>query len=66
MRLDFTSRLHVGRVTVWEAGECELEVLEAVSGKAVLSEHYRLESERDFHDVYPRLTEYMRDALGWP
>jgi len=66
MRLDFESRLHIGRVTVWESGGCHLQVLEIVSGDTALEERHQLESEREFHQVYPRLTEYMRDALGWP
>ena len=66
MFLDFESRLHFGRVTVWVSGECELEVLEIASGDTVFSEHHELGSEREFHQVYPHLTEYMRDALGWP
>ncbi|MGI4789784.1 MAG: immunity protein TriTu family protein [Janthinobacterium lividum] len=66
MRLDFESRIHIERVTVWESGECDLEVLEIANGATVFAEHHKVENEQEFHRVYPHLTEYMRDALGWP
>ena len=66
MRLDFESLFHIGRVTVWESGKCDLEILKVPGGSTVFSEHHRLQSENEFHQIYPRLTEYMRDALGWP
>lgn len=66
MRLDLESPLHLGRVTAWESGACELEVLEISSGKVVFLEHHQLNSENEFHRVLPRLILFMREAVGWP
>lgn len=66
MRLEFESALHLGRVTAWESGSCDLEVIEIHSGATVIQEHYQFTHEREFFDTYPRLILFMRDALGWP
>jgi hypothetical protein len=64
--MDFESSLHLGRITAWESGECELEVLEISSGKVAFLEHHQLTSESEFHAVLPRLVLFMREAVGWP
>jgi len=66
MCLDFESPLHLGRVIVWESGECDLEVLEVSSGKTVLLEHHQLNSEIEFHHLLPKVALLMRDAMDWP
>ena len=66
MRLDFQSPLHVGRVTVWESGACDMEVLDVATGDMVFYEHHELAAEKEFHEVYPRLVIFMREATGWP
>jgi len=66
MRLDFDSPLHLGRVTAWESGACDLEVVEISTGRIVFSEHHQLNSDREFHSILPKLVLFMRDATGWP
>ena len=66
MRLDFESPLHLGRVTAWESGACDLEALEISTGSVVFTEHHQLNSEDEFHNILPRLVLFMRDATGWP
>lgn len=66
MRLEFESALHLGRVTAWESGNCDLEVIEIESGETVLWEHHQFTSEPEFFDTYPRVVLFMRNALGWP
>lgn len=66
MRLDFQSPLHVGRVTVWKSGACDMEVLDVATGEVVFYEHHELASEKEFHEVYARLVIFMREATGWP
>lgn len=63
MRLDFDSPLHRGQVTVWESGSCDLEVLDASTGEVVFNQHHELSSEMEFHQTYPALVLFMRDAL---
>lgn len=66
MRLDFESPLHFGRVTAWESGACDLEVIEIQTGKVVFFEHHELSSESEFHNILPKLVLFMRDATDWP
>ncbi|WP_442937479.1 MULTISPECIES: immunity protein TriTu family protein [unclassified Nostoc] len=40
MRLDFESSLHLGRVTVWESGACEMDILEISTGNNVFYESH--------------------------
>jgi hypothetical protein len=65
MRLDFESPIHLGRITAWESGECNLEVLEISTGKTVLQDH-QLSNEGEFHSILPKLVLFMRDAVGRP
>ena len=64
MRLDFDSLWHLGRVTVWESGHCDMEILKISSGKTVFYEHHQLKSDREFHTTYSKLVVFMRDAYG--
>lgn len=64
MRLDFETPLHLGRVTAWESGACDLEAVEISTGRTVFREHHQLRSESEFHNVLPRLVLFMRDATG--
>jgi hypothetical protein len=66
MRLDFETPLHLGRVTAWESGACDLEAVEISTGRTVFQERHQLRSESEFHDLLPRLVLFMRDATGWP
>ena len=63
MRLDFESPLHIGQVTVWESGLCDMELVEIASEQTVLYQHHELKSEAEFHQTYPNLVMFMRDAL---
>ena len=64
MRLDFESPLHIGLVTVWESGLCDLEVIDVSTEQTVFYQHYELSSEAEFHQTYPDLVVFMRDAMG--
>jgi hypothetical protein len=66
MCLDFESPIHLGRITAWESGECDIEVLEAASGETVLFEHHQASNEGEFHELLAKLVVFMRDAMGWP
>ena len=47
-RVDHRSSCCMGRVTVWESGELEAEVLDLRSGEIFLAIHHDLASEPDF------------------
>jgi hypothetical protein len=66
MRLDFETPLHLGRVTAWESGACDLVAVEISTGRTVFQEHHQLRSEDEFHHLLPRLVLFMRDAAGRP
>lgn len=64
MRLDFETMKLLGRVTVWESGHCDMEVLSIDNGECVFYEHHQFISELEFHRTLPKLVVYMRDAFG--
>ncbi|MBD2603586.1 hypothetical protein H6G81_03340 [Scytonema hofmannii FACHB-248] len=63
MRLDFESSLHLGRVTVWESGACEMDILEISTGNNVFYESHQFNNKKEFYQTYPRLVIFMRDML---
>ncbi|MHC5728836.1 MAG: immunity protein TriTu family protein [Nostoc sp.] len=64
MRLDFETSKLLGRVTVWESGDCDMEVIDIASGEYVFLEHHQFSNELEFHKTYPKLVVFMRDAFG--
>ena len=62
MRLDFETSDQVGRVTVWESGACEMEVLNTASSETVFCEHHDFLGEQQFLETYSRLVVFMSDA----
>jgi hypothetical protein len=64
MRLDFETRRLLGRITVWESGQCDMEVVNIESGDCVFYEHHQFSTEIEFHRTFPKLVIYMRDAYG--
>jgi hypothetical protein len=67
MCLDFETKKLMGRVTVWESGDCEMEAIDIESGKHAFYEHHQCNNEMEFHRTLAKLVVYMRDAFGsWP
>ena len=64
MRLDFETTKLLGRVTVWESGECDMEAIDIESGDYVFREHHQCSNEMEFHRTFPKLVVYVRDAFG--
>jgi hypothetical protein len=64
MRLNFETMNLSGRVTVWESGHCDMEVIDVESGDSVFYEHHQFSNEIEFHRTFPKLVVYMRDAFG--
>ena len=48
MRLDFDTPHLVGRITCWESGECDLEVLAMETERTLYSNHQTLVAPADF------------------
>ena len=65
--MDFSSeKTHtIGRVTLWESGECDLEVIDAESGDDILRETHSFSSPDLFFSTYPKVPTLMR-GLDWP
>jgi hypothetical protein len=61
MRLDFTSETHIGRVTAWVSGACDLEVIDSRDGHQVMWEHHDVATDAEFHLVYAKVPMLMRD-----
>ena len=66
MRIDFGYKNQEGRMTVWETGECDLEVLNSVTGQSVLWKHYQLKNEEEFHTMLAQFALYFRDGKTLP
>ncbi|MEM6349369.1 MAG: hypothetical protein AAF766_01270 [Cyanobacteria bacterium P01_D01_bin.14] len=64
MRLNFESQWHLGKVTVRESGNCDMEVIEIASGENVFYEHHQMKSDLEFHRAYSKLVIFMRDVFG--
>jgi uncharacterized protein (DUF2147 family) len=52
MRLDLDSTQFMGRITYWESGECELEVIDIDTGKTMYSDYQILAVPTDFDNAF--------------
>lgn len=66
MSIDFEKSGKIGRMTVWESGECDVEALEMKSGKLLFWKHYELKDEREFHKCLANFFLYFRDGKELP
>jgi hypothetical protein len=66
MNLDFEYKKPAGRMTVWESGECDLEVMEMETNKSILWKHYQLSDEKAFHELLANFFLYFRDGKNLP
>jgi hypothetical protein len=55
MWMDYETDSAIGRVTLWESGECDMEVLEAKSGEDLLRETHTFPNAHAFFDAYPKV-----------
>lgn len=62
--MDFSSERTrtIGRVTLWESGECDLEVIDSKSGDDILRETHSFSSPDLFFSTYPKVPILMRGA----
>ena len=42
---DFNANKHIGRITIWESGECDMEILDVESGATLLWKNYLFTNE---------------------
>lgn len=64
MWLDFETDDAIGRVTLWESGECDLEVLDATTGCDLLREHHQFKTTEEFFATYPKVPLLLRKLRG--
>ncbi|MDP1586392.1 MAG: hypothetical protein Q8M07_01500 [Prosthecobacter sp.] len=64
MGLDYETADAIGRVTLWESGECDLEVIDATTGADLLREHHVFKTPREFFDAYPKVPLLLRKLRG--
>jgi hypothetical protein len=55
MFMDYDTPSAVGRVTLWESGECDMEVLDAETGEDLLREHHEFSDAEAFFSTYPKV-----------
>ena len=66
MYLDFEDKNLMGRMTVWESGFCDLEVIEIETAKQIFWRHYQLHDERAFHQLLADFFLFLRDGKELP
>jgi hypothetical protein len=64
MWLDFETDAAIGRVTLWESGECDMEVLDATTGGDLLREHHEFKTTEEFFATYPKVPLLLRKMRG--
>ena len=64
MWLDFETVDAIGRITLWESGECDMEVLDATTGRDLLREHHDFKTTEEFHATYPKVPLLLRKIRG--
>lgn len=64
MSLDFETDDAIGRVTLWESGECDMEVLDAATGGDLLREHHEFKTTEEFFATYPKVPLLLRKMRG--
>lgn len=66
MWIDFENSNQFGRMTIWESGECDIEVLDIESRKQSFWKHYDLKDEEEFHHLLAQFFLYFRDGKELP
>ena len=64
LRLDFETDDAIGRVTLWESGECDMEVSDTRRGADLLSEHHEFKTTDVFFAAYPKVPLLLRKIRG--
>lgn len=62
--LDYESENAIGRVTLWESGECDLEVMDVATGADFLREHHDFTTPHEFFHAYPKVPLLLRKLRG--
>ncbi|MGF1530483.1 MAG: hypothetical protein ACFCU4_03880 [Puniceicoccaceae bacterium] len=65
--LDFDTDQAVGQVVLWESGECDLEVIDVVTGKDLIREQHvfdSLDSPMSFFNTYTKVPLLLRKIRG--
>lgn len=62
MSINFEKSGKMGRMMVWESGECDIEVLDCESAKQLFWKHYELKDESEFHTCLANFFLYFRDG----
>ncbi len=57
IRADFDTDEYVGRITLWDSGECDMEIADIQSGEAVCWKHYTFGGMEEAEET---MTEFVR------
>lgn len=61
--IDYLTKNCLGRVSVYEAGDVEVEILDVDSEESLLYEHYECDSQTDFESLLGIFFSVLRDGL---
>jgi len=60
LRIDFDNCKQLSRITMWESGECDIEVISLTDSTRVIDEVSELKTINEFEDKLLSLIEYMK------
>lgn len=61
--VDYLTKKCLGRVSVWETGNIDVEILDIESEKSLLYEHYEGDDQSDFEKLLSKFFRVLRDGL---
>jgi hypothetical protein len=60
LRLDLDSDNYIARITLWDCGECQLEIIDVLSERMVLDEYLEIDANVDFNKVFENFVNKLR------
>lgn len=60
LRIDFDNCKQLSRITIWESGECNIEVISIKNSTRMIDESSKLKTIGEFEDKLLSLVEYIK------
>ena len=61
VRLELDSDRYIGRITVWESGDCQLEIIDVESENSVMDCHALIEDAGNFSNTFEEFIEKLNN-----
>lgn len=60
LRLDFDSDNYIARITLWESGDSQLEIIEVVSEKMIFDEYFKINADFNFSKAFENFINILK------